>query len=94
MHNIKIFNHILKIRLATLYIELKNCPSGLGSVDQTKSLSDGGLRFRERRGRVKSKGWIPNQENEGGLSAGLPTCWSSCPRAGGEDMGSQGEGER
>ena len=93
MHNIKIFNHILKILLATLDIELKNCPSGLGSVDQTKSLSDGGLRFRER-GEGVSKGWIPNPENEGGLSAGLPTCWSSCPRTGGEDMGSQGEGER
>ena len=53
LHNIKIFNHILKILPATLDIELKNCPSGLGSVDQTKSLSDGGLRFRERRGRVK-----------------------------------------
>ena len=43
----------MKILSATIDIELKNCPSGLGSVDQTKSLSDGGLRFRERRGRVK-----------------------------------------
>ena len=46
------------------------------------------------RGEGVSKGWIPKQENEGGLGAGFPTCWSSCPRTGGQDMGSQGEGQR